>query len=916
MRIEVTKSKCDVIEGYALNSGEYNINKLYFTFSEEYVDEYIKKALFVNKDGTPIEMVVANNECEIPYDILKTPGTYTLGVYAYEMNNDELVLRYSPEPTHFYVNNGSYMEDGISPTEPTPDEFAQYYQAMQDLIANAKPELIDYIDDNLPRINISETSTVAPGSSATVENIGTERNPIFIFGIPQGVPGTTDFNELINQPDLTVFSLITEAANKIALEINSTNFKMKAKMFDKNNKLISESNEIDLPLESFVIGGRYDSTRKYIILNSENGNEIEIPISELIEGLATKTELEEGLATKDANVIESISKNGSPLPVNNNKNVNITVPTKMSDLINDRNFITNTANDLTHYYNKTTSDTRFSLAAEAGTNFTLSIDNTTYVMTAVLKNKNGGVLSTQTIDLPLETMVVGANYDSATKEIVLILNNGVTLRVSVADLVSGLQTEITSENKISSDLVDDTNSSNKFVTSTEKTTWNNKSDFSGSFNDLTDVPPIPTQVTESTVSGWGFTKNTGTYIKPSTGIPKTDLASGIQTSLGKADTALQSISSSDVTTALGYTPYNSTNPNGYTSNTGTITGVKMNGSTIASSGVADLGTVITEHQDISGKQDKIVAGTNISIASDGKTISATDTTYSNATTTTAGLMSSDDKTKLNGIETGATKNLNYYGTCATAAATQAKVVVCDGFALEEGATISVLFTYDQDYNGTPTLNVNSTGAKNIRYKADSNAVRYAWSSGEIIDFTYNGTYWIMHRSANATTTYHGLAKYSDSLVSTSSGAGLTPKAMSIAMTNIISGTPVYSASSTYAVGDRVRYSNNVWECITAIATAEEWTAAHWQTVAPLQEQIDDKQDLLVSGTNIKTINNQSILGSGNITIEGGGSGTVDTTMSDSSTNAVQNKVIKGYVDDMVGDIGTILDNINGEVIGG
>lgn len=35
--------------------------------------------------------------------------------------------------------------------------------------------------------------------------------------------------------------------------------------------------------------------------------------------------------------------------------------------------------------------------------------------------------------------------------------------------------------------------------------------------------------------------------------------------------------------------------------------------------------------------------------------------------------------------------------------------------------------------------------------------------------------------------------------------------------------------------------------------------------------LNDKQDTLISGTNIKTINNQSILGSGNITIQGGGS---------------------------------------------
>lgn len=145
----------------------------------------------------------------------------------------------------------------------------------------------------------------------------------------------------------------------------------------------------------------------------------------------------------------------------------------------------------------------------------------------------------------------------------------------------------------------------KNITQANITSWNNKSDFSGNYNDLSNKPTIPSEVTESTVSGWGFTKNTGTYSKPSGGIPKTDLSSAVQTSLGKADTALQSISSSDVTSALGYTPYNSTNPNGYTSNVGTITGITMNGASKGTSGVVDLGTVITSHQDISGKANKI-----------------------------------------------------------------------------------------------------------------------------------------------------------------------------------------------------------------------------------------------------------------------------------------------------------------------
>ena len=65
---------------------------------------------------------------------------------------------------------------------------------------------------------------------------------------------------------------------------------------------------------------------------------------------------------------------------------------------------------------------------------------------------------------------------------------------------------------------------------------------------------------------------------------------------------------------------------------GTVTGVKMNGAakTVGADGVVDLGTVITSHQDISGKQDKIKAGTHITIGSDGVTVNAAWPTASDA----------------------------------------------------------------------------------------------------------------------------------------------------------------------------------------------------------------------------------------------------------------------------------------------
>lgn len=50
-------------------------------------------------------------------------------------------------------------------------------------------------------------------------------------------------------------------------------------------------------------------------------------------------------------------------------------------------------------------------------------------------------------------------------------------------------------------------------------------------------------------------------------------------------------------------------------------------------------------------------------------------------------------------------------------------------------------------------------------------------------------------------------------------------------------------------------------------------------------------------------------------IGSGESGVVDTEMSDSSTNAVQNKIIKAYVDGLIGDVDTAIAAINA-IIGG
>lgn len=158
---------------------------------------------------------------------------------------------------------------------------------------------------------------------------------------------------------------------------------------------------------------------------------------------------------------------------------------------------------------------------------------------------------------------------------------------------------------------------------------------------------------------------------------------------------------------------------------GTVTGVKINGTTKnPTSGVVDLGTVITSHQDISGKQDKLMSGTNI------KTINNT----------------------------------------------------------------SIL----------GSGNISITGG-----------------SGTITGVSANGTSIATSGVANipaATTSKYGVTQLSSSTSSTSTSLAATPSAVKAAY-----------------------------------------------------DLANGKQDKLVSGTNIKTINGTSILGSGNITISGGSS---------------------------------------------
>lgn len=118
MQVKVDIDKIGIIQSEQINSGEYNTREIQFNIAEN-MQGLILKALFT-KDYKTYEVEIENDSCMIPWEALECNGNCELGVYAYSVNGDVLEIRYSPEPTKFYINAGSYRTDVANGEEPTP----------------------------------------------------------------------------------------------------------------------------------------------------------------------------------------------------------------------------------------------------------------------------------------------------------------------------------------------------------------------------------------------------------------------------------------------------------------------------------------------------------------------------------------------------------------------------------------------------------------------------------------------------------------------------------------------------------------------------------------------------------------------------------------------------------------------------
>lgn len=810
-----------------------------------------KESLAKKSDLTDYTLVTTFNELQVKVnknteDILAKPNYSDIPKNVSELNNDsgyltehqqvadvaktgdynDLINKPSiPTKVSQLTNDNNYT----TMTEVNAQGFLKEHQdlsgyALKTEIPTKVSELTndkEYITNNelIEKDYVSNTELNAKQytTMAAVEAKGylTEHQDLSDYAVKSEIP--TKVSQLVNdkqyttKADVEAYDYVTneELAEKgyITDHQDLSSYAKKTDIPTKTSQLTNDSNLV-VDAKYVHTDNNYTTTEKNKLANLSNYNDTalitrittaENSIKNNTTAINTNTQnITNNTAGISANS-EAIEANAADIvTINNtlkNKADTSAIPTKLSQLSNDKGFITNAVNNLTNYYKKSEVYTQAEVNDLIANISTLDIE----VVTALPDTGNPSTIylvpkDAETNDIYDEYLYINAKWER--------------IGTTAIDLTPyALKTEIPTK---VSELTNDKGylTTHQTVATVAKT---------GSYNDLTDKPTIPTvnngtltiQKNGTTVKT--FTANSSSNVTANITVPTNNNeltnGAGYITSAGSitgnAATATKATSANKLTTARNINGVAfdgskaitvTANPtetalSGIDLNTtltpGFYYGGGGNNCTNKPSNVDAFGLIVyktangyttqelTEGNTTPGKKyirqhtgsawsswtqmkytDNNTTYTLTQDASDGHKITLTpssgtattitipdnNTTYSTATTSANGLMSSTDKTKMNNTNVA-------WGTCSTAAATAAKVITISGntnWTLAAGSIIGVKFSATNTAQN-PTFNVNNTGAKKVWYNTGvitTGSLSYAGVANRPMYYMYDGTQYV------------------------------------------------------------------------------------------------------------------------------------------------------------------------------
>ena len=320
---------------------------------------------------------------------------------------------------------------------------------------------------------------------------------------------------------LEPYSLISNTGKKLHIdgEHLEDEFRFKVQLLNENNEVLSTSEEVDLPLESMVISGNYDSATKEVVLTLKDGNTIRFSVADLIDGLVSESDfnahvdntdvhIQTGERDKWNKVTTAVQPEDVKGFINAGENVSI---------VEDGNNITINAKDTTYTAGSGVTIVNNVISSAASAPTWDLIQGEDPLINEALKGEFDKKLNTDEYELDqasLETLLdsmgnaIEENSAAITQE---ISDRDTAIETAVGDLqtsveekveqinsdIAGLQSSkqnvIDSANKLGSDLVDDSNGAHKFVSVAEKEKWDakqNKLDEQTVFSGLGDAEHV------------------------------------------------------------------------------------------------------------------------------------------------------------------------------------------------------------------------------------------------------------------------------------------------------------------------------------------------------------------------------------------------------------------------------------------
>ena len=201
----------------------------------------------------------------------------------------------------------------------------------------------------------------------------------------------------------------------------------------------------------------------------------------------------------------------------------------MNDIPDTSNFITKTVNDLTNYYLKTQIYTKTEVNTLIGQISTVSIQVVqtlpqtaqTNVIYFVPKDGSTGDIYNEYIYVSNNWELIGSTQVDltgyATETWVNTQISGFLTQTQIQTLINNALVGYAQSSDIPTNLSQlNADSTHRTVTDAEKTTWNNKSNFSGNYNDLSNKPTIPNNSNLVNGSATGSLRSVGAYGEDST----------------------------------------------------------------------------------------------------------------------------------------------------------------------------------------------------------------------------------------------------------------------------------------------------------------------------------------------------------------------------------------------------------------